>query len=153
MNSFADYKKLFDFDIQDIINDIMLDLSSSIIEINQEDQLDFGIDAKGQVIKTLKSQGSNVYANYTIRKRGAKGLQTDKVDLKVTGSFWNTFNVQKVSGGWLVDAKFNIHGEDIRANFSSNYDFTGLTPDNLEDFVLSEVLPQLEKVLKAKLGI
>lgn len=153
MESFAEYKKFFDFSIQDILNDIMLDLSSSIIEINQVDQLDFGIDAKGQVIKTLKAQGSNVYANYTIAKRRDKNLQTDNVDLKNTGSFWNTFKVVKISGGWNVDANFNIHGEDIRANFNSDYDFTGLTPENLEDFVLSEVLPELEKRIKIKLKI
>jgi len=153
MESFADYKKLFDFSLTDMINDIMLNLSSSIIEINQVDQLDFGIDAKGQVIKTLKSKSPNVYADYTIGKRGARGLQTDKVNLKVSGTFWKTFKVVKVKGGWNVDANFNIHGEDIRANFDSKFDFTGLTPENLEDFVLSEVLPELGKRIKNKLKI
>ncbi len=152
MESFAEYKKFFEFSISDMINEIMMDLESSIIEINQVDQLSFGIDAKTQVIQTLKSQSPNVYAKYTIRERKAKGLQADNVDLNFTGGFWKTFKVVKVSDGWEVQANFNIHSEDIRTNFNSKFDFLGLAPENLEDFVLKEVLPQLEKRIKTKLG-
>lgn len=156
IESFADYKKVFDFNIQDILNEVMLDLEKSIIQINQIDQLSFGIDAKSQVIKTLKSNSPNVYANFTIKERKARGLQTDNVDLNFTGGFWKTFKVVKVQDGWEVQANFNIHGEDIRVNFDTKFDFLGVSPDNLEDFVLSEVLPKLENKInkiKAKLGI
>ena len=73
--------------------------------------------------------------------------------MKVEGKFWGTFKVIKVSGGWQVQVNYNSPGEDIRDNFDSKYDFTGLTIDNLEVFVYQYLLPLLTKKLIAKLGI
>lgn len=131
-----------------MLANIMDGLSDEIIERNQNDQLSFGIDALGQVIETLASQGSDVYANFTIKDRKSRGLQTNNVDLKVTGRFWKTFKVKKVSGGWEVVANFDLYDTDIRANFNTKYDFLGLTPFSLEDLVMNEVLPELNKRIR-----
>jgi len=139
-----------------MINKIMLDLSKEIIELNQVEQLAEGIDAQGQQIKTLvaEEQGlGNVYSSYTIIERKAVGLQTDKVDLKFSGVFWKTFKVKKIKDGFEVTANYNVHGEDIRENFNVNFDFLGLTDDNLEYFALNEVFPKLEKRIKTLLGL
>lgn len=156
VESFNDYKKLFDFSIPDMINDIMLGLNKDIIELNQVEQLSEGVDALDQKIKTISAEeqgGGEVYAVFTIQERQAKGLQTNNVDLNFTGSFWRTFKVVKIRNGWNVEANFNIHGKDIRENFDSKFDFTGLTPDNLDYLVNQLVFPELEKRIKAKLGI
>ena len=156
MNSFADYKKLFDFSIPDMIDDIMLSLNDEIIELNQVEQLSEGVDSLDQKIKTISSseQGlGNVYSVMAINERSAKGLQTDKVDLNFTGSFWKTFKVVKLSNGWEIQANFNIHGEDIRENFNSSYDFTGLTDTNLDYLVNQLLFPELEKRIKKRLYI
>jgi hypothetical protein len=156
MQSFAEIKKLFDFSIPDMINEIMLGLNDEIIGLNQGEQLSEGIDALGQRIRTISAaeeNEGNVYSNFTIFKRGAEGLQTDNVDLKDTGVFWKSFKVGQVSNGWEITADFNIHGEDIMFNFESKFDFTGLTDDNIEFLVHTWVFPELEKRIKAKLKI
>lgn len=154
--SFLEVKKLFRFSIPKMINETMLELSNDIIELNQVEQLSEGIDALDQRIKTISAEeqgGGEVYSAFAIQERQAKGLQVDNVDLNFTGEFWKTFKVAKVSGGWMIQADFNIHGEDIHENFDSKYDFTGLTPDNLDYLVNQLILPRLEKKIKAKLGI
>ena len=154
--SFLDIKKLFDFSIPDMINEIMLELNDEIIELNQVEQLSEGIDAKEQKIKSISAteqNAGNVYSFMAINERSAKGLQTNNVDLNFTGSFWKTFKVIKVQNGWMIEADFNIHGEDIKENFDSKFDFTGLTPTNLDYLVNQLVLQRLEKKIKAHLGI
>lgn len=154
MESFQEVIDLFNgLDIDKMLSKIMDGLSDSLIEINQNDQLSFGIDTKGQVIETLASQGPNVYAEFTIKERKKRGKQTKNVDLNVTGKFWKTFKVKKVSEGWEVTANFNLYDTDIRSNFNTKFDFLGLTPENLEDFVLKEVLPKLEIEIKRFLKI
>ena len=156
MESFLKIKKLFEFSIPDMINDIMLSLNDDIIELNQVEQLSEGVDAKDQRIKTISAseQGAgNVYSFMAINERRAKGLQTDNVDLNFTGSFWKTFKVVKVNNGWNVEADFNIHGEDIRENFDSSYDFTGLTDENFDYLVNQLIFPELEKRIRKQLSI
>ena len=156
MESFTEIKKLFTFSIPDMINDIMMSLSKDIIELNQVEQLSEGVDAKNVRIITKAGEFQRTgypYAYQTINERRAKGLQVDKVDLNFTGSFWKTFKVIKVSGGWNIEADFNIHGEDIRSNFDSSYDFTGLTDDNFDYLVNQLVFPELEKRIRKQLSI
>ena len=156
MDSFKEVIVLFDFSFEKLFNETMLELSTDIIELNQVEQLQEGIDALGQKIISISAEKQglgNVYSIYTIYERKAEGLQTDNVDLKVTGKFWGTFKVVRVGNGWQVQANYNSPGEDIRNNFDSKYDFTGLTDDNLEVFVYQYLLPLLTKKLRVKLGI
>lgn len=157
MKSFSEVLNLFEtLDIHSMFDDIMNELEHEIINLNQIEQLALGIDANGARIKTISAEEQklgNVYSVFTIQERRAKGLQTSNVDLKDTVIFWKTFNVVKVSGGWQVQADFNVHGEDIRENFDSKFDFTGLTKNNLEVLVYDSILPRLEKRIKAHLKI
>jgi hypothetical protein len=137
---------LFDFDT--ILDRAMENpkVQAEVIELNQKEQLSEGDDALGQRIRTISAaeeNEGNVYSNFTIFKRGAKGLQIDNVDLNDTGAFWKTFKVVKVANGWEVLADFNIHGDDILFNFESKFDFLGLTNENLDFFVFNTLLPQL----------
>lgn len=156
LKSFKEVKKLFDFSIPDMINDIMLELSDEIIELNQVEQLSEGIDALDQRIKTISAEeqgAGEVYSAFAIQERQAEGLQTENVDLNFSGVFWKTFKFKKVSGGWEIQVDYNVHGEDIRDNFDSKYDFDGLTPDNTEFLVRQYVIPRLNKRIKARLKI
>lgn len=154
MESIKEVIKLFrTLNIDNMLSDIMDKLDDDIINRNQADQLSFGIDALGQTIETLASGSGNVYAKYTIGERKAKGLQTSNVDLKVSGKFWKTFKVKKVTTGWEVTANFNLYDKDIRANFSTKYDFLGLTPFELEDLVFDKVFPELKKRIRKHLKI
>jgi len=152
MESFKEIIDLFEkFDIVPMFNDIMKELSKEIIELNQIEQLAEGVDALDQRIRTISAEeqgGGQVYAAFTIQERRAQGLQTSNVDLKFDGVFWKTFKVVKVGNGWQVQANFNVHGEDIRNNFDSKYDFTGLTTNNLEVLVYDSIMPKLEKRIR-----
>lgn len=156
MKNFQEVIDLFNFSFQDVFNESMLELSKDIIGLNQIEQLQEGIDALGQKIKTISAEeqkAGNVYSFKSIQERGAAGLQIDKVDLKISGAFWKTFKVVKVGKGWEVQADYSVHGEDIRENFDSKYDFTGLTPDNLEVLVYQYLLPLLTKKIRSRLKL
>lgn len=153
MDKFSDYKPFFRIDLTKIVNrTLQLDsVKRDIIEFNQKEQLQEGIDANGLQIYTIASQeqGSGVYARMTIAERSSKGLQTSKVDLKDTGAFYNTFNVEVNHEGAQVLADFSKGGNDIRDNFDSFFDFLGLNPETLENFVwLSFYEPFSDLLLK-----
>ncbi len=150
---FTDYIKTFDFSISEMINKIMKGLSDEIIELNQVEQLQEGIDAQGQKIKTLKASNGEVYAPLTIAIRKSHNLQTVNVDLKQTGKFYNTFKVVEKEKDFEVKADFEVHENDIRNNFRSEFDFLGLTKDNLEYLSFENILPELEKEIKTKLKL
>lgn len=156
MESFLEIKKRFDFSIPDMINDIMMSLSKDIIELNQVEQLSEGIDAKGQRIKTISAgeqKAGNVYGFQSIQERQARGLQVNKVDLNFTGIFWKTFKLIKITGGWLIEMDFTVHGDDIRENFESKFDFSGLTNDNLEFLIHHFLFPRLNKRILKRVGL
>jgi hypothetical protein len=156
MESFKEIVDLFNFTIEDLLDEVMLELHQDIIELNQIEQLQEGIDALDQKIISISAKEQklgNVYSVYTIQERKALGLQTDKVDLRVTGRFWNTFKVVKVSKGWQIQANYTVNGDDIRVNFDSKYDFTGLTDSNLEVLVYQYIMPLLEKKILNRLKI
>jgi len=157
MESFKEVVDLFKkFNIERMFDKIMRQLSDEIIQLNQIEQLSEGIDANDTriITKTAEFQRTGKpYSFQAINERRARGLQVDNVDLNFTGKFWKTFRVKKVKDGWSVEAKFNLYGEDIRANFDSSYDFTGLTQNNTEVLVYNSVMPMLEKEIKLYFGI
>lgn len=156
MKNFKEVVELFDFSIEQMIDQIIIELSSEIIELNQIEQLQEGVDAFDQRIITISAEeqdAGNVYSFKAIQERNIRGLQVDNVDLNFTGDFWRTFRVTKVAGGWEVQADYNLHGDDIRENFDLKYDFLGLTENNLEVLIYGSVLPMLEKKIRARLKI
>ena len=156
MKDFAEFRKLINsINISDLITECLetKEAKEAIIKYNQE-QLQNGIDAKGQVIETIASQEQNSgypYAMYTVKERGEQGLQVQNVDLKVEGIFWNSMEVKVSDNKTEVIADFNKGANDIRDNFEKRFDFLGLTDENLKGFgqwVLSDLL---REKLRAKL--
>ena len=149
MKSFLDYKKLFEFDIYKLMDKAVKGMTDDITAFNHQ-QLQNGLDAKGQKISTI---GGSPYRAFTIRVRKAKGLQTNNVDLKVTGAFYDTFNVVITGSGYEITANFNKPDGDIRDNFSSQYDFLGLNQATLTEWVNEELFPVLVGLIKKQIGI
>lgn len=156
MKSIRDVISSFNFDIQQLIDEIVIELSDDIIQLNQIEQLQEGIDALDQRIITIRAKeqnAGNVYSFMAIQERKIKGLQTDNVNLNFTGTFWKTFKLVKVSTGWEIQVNYNVHGEDIRDNFDVKYDFVGLTENNTEVLAYDYIFPLLEKKIRQKLKI
>jgi hypothetical protein len=158
MDSFLDYKKIFEIDIPSVLEEVLnyQDVKDQIIYLNQDKQLSEGLDAKGQSIYTISSeeQGSTYpYSKYTVQLRSDKGLQVDAVDLKDTGAFWNTFDVKVTKETTEVLADFNKGGDDIRNNFDKKFDFLGLYDENLEIFGQWLLQNYLSERLKEQLQV
>jgi hypothetical protein len=158
MDSFLDYKKIFEIDIPSILEEVLnyQDVKDQIIYLNQDKQLSEGLDAKGQSIYTISSeeQGGNYpYSKYTVQLRSDKGLQVDAVDLKDTGAFWNTFDVKVTKETTEALADFNKGGDDIRNNFDKKFDFLGLYDENLEIFGQWLLQNYLSERLKEQLQV
>jgi hypothetical protein len=139
MNSFLDYIPIFKQDIPLLIEQSLdtNEAKESIISMNQE-QLQKGIDSKGTRIETIASQEQHSgypYSRYTVKLRGEQGLQVQNVDLKDTGAFYDSMNVEVTKEQTKVLADFDKPDGNIMDNFNKSYDFLGLTKDNLKGFV------------------
>ena len=158
MNKFTDYINLLKVDYNKLVNETLQDesIQKDMIEFNQKEQLQEGIDANDKVIETIASQeqGSGYpYSRYTVGKRGAKGLQVNKVDLRDTGTFYSTFEVEVRNDESEIKANYNVHGTDIRDNFDSSFDFLGLTKNSLQNFVEWSFSNLFGRLLRQKLGL
>ena len=158
MEKFADYKKILKVDIPLLISDILKfdSVQNEIFYLIQDKQLKLGIDGKGQRIQTIRADQENegqVYSQYTIMKRAEKGLQVGNVDLKVTGEFYDSMDIEVKKDTTEILAEFDKKDGNIMDNFDPKYDFLKLTDANLEilcSFILS---PNLEEQLKKSLGL
>jgi len=158
MDKFTDYINLLKVDYNKIVKETLQDesIKKDMIEFNQKEQLQEGIDSNDKVIETIASKEQNSgypYSKFTVSKRGAKGLQVNRVDLKDTGAFYDTFEVEVRNDESEIKANFNVHGDDIRDNFDSSYDFLGLTKNSLQNFVEWSFLNLFRQSLRQKLGL
>lgn len=146
---FIDFAKKLDIDFDKIISETMQepDMQAALIDYNQNEQLAKGLDAKGQHIETIGGEeaGTGSYSPYTMANRAEKGLQTNNVDLKVTGYFWNTFFVESRAKETEIKANFQKGSDNILYNFDKKYDFLGLINENLKGFVTWNFLESFAK--------
>ena len=151
MDSFNDIKKLFDFDVDSILDDIfeMNRISEKVIEFNQEQLLE-GRDALNQSIVTI---GGSPYRPYTAKIRESIGLPTDRVTLRFRGDFYKTFEVVMVSEGYEIKADFRKDNGSILDNFTSEYDFLGLDDSSLTELVMEFIYPLLSKMIRSNIGL
>lgn len=158
IRSFADYKPVFDVKINDIINTIMKyeEVQKTIIDYNQE-QLQKGIDSKGQRIRTIaaEEQGNGqVYSLYTINMKAEKGQDYGNVTLYDTGEFYRSMHVKVNKTNNEVLADFDKPDGNIMDNFNTGmYDFLGLTDENLQGFATWIISDYLGLELKKQFGL
>ena len=150
-DSFEQVKQLFDIDIFELIDEAfkVQSVHKTMIEFNQN-QLQAGQDALGKTINTI---GGSPYRAYTVIIRKSLGLQTNNVDLKVTGEFYKTFKVVIISGGYEITANFEKEDGSILDNFSSSFDFLGLDQGHLTELIMEHVYPLISISLRKRLGL
>jgi len=151
MDSFRDIQKLFEIDIYQLMDSVIENsrVQDEMIELNHK-QLQGGKDALGQTIVTI---GGSPYRPMTIRIKRSKGQPFNRVTLKDTGEFYDTFQVKILRDSYEIIADFQKGSDDIRDNFSSQYDFLGLDDESLNEFVNEVFFPRFAKALIAKFKI
>jgi hypothetical protein len=103
-----------------------------VIQYNQQQLYEKGIDSTGTIIKTFLAHTPNVYADRTIIIKQGKGQRTDVVTLKDTGAFYESMQV--TSKDKYIEITANFAKSD--GNMNKNIDTTnilGLTDYNKED--------------------
>ena len=102
------------------------DIKDEIIRLNTEEQLgELGVKSDGELVSP------DGYAPSTINERILAGLQTQHMDLKFTGEFWDSWEVQAGKDFIIIRADgqkedrnlFEIYGEDV----------LGLTDDSIAE--------------------
>lgn len=142
---FTDFK--IKVDMSEIVAESIEDNNESAIEFNKA-QLSSGIDVNENIIKTINSKGSLPYSPNYYRYKKSKGFSGRGADLKDTGGFYRSMKLNVEKDVSIVLADFSKGNEDVRDNFSKDYDFLGLTKRNLELFTKSKVWPTLVEKLK-----
>ena len=99
----------------DIIEEItkQKETQEFLIFVLQEQLFQSGEDGKGVPI--------GMYSPFTITIKKRKGQPTDRVTLKDTGDFYNSYTIKPFNGGFIIDADgekedknlFDIYGDDI----------------------------------------
>lgn len=103
-------------------------LKAQILDLNTEDQLfNKGIDSLGRRLEDIGGS----YSPYTINIKLSKGQPTDRVTLKDTGAFYDSFELK--SGLTFIEITANPYKEDGKnlVNEWGGY-ILGLTTENKE---------------------
>ena len=140
---------ILELDVDDIAFEIARtnEFKTLVIRLNTQEQLfKKGEDSRG---KSLESIGGG-YSPFTIEIKKSKGQPTNRVTLKDTGAFYQTFDVVPFKGGFRIVADpikdetnlFTEWGDDI----------VGLTQENLQiviDLYKEKLLERVNSVLNA----
>lgn len=105
-------------------------IKNMIIQLNTKGQLGKGINSQGQ---SLASIGGG-YHPITISIKRSKGQPTDKVTLKDTGDFYDTFSVDVREGEIVITANTIKDNDDLIDRWGS--DIIGLTDENLDKLII-----------------
>jgi len=139
----VNYTKALKIDTFKILKSILQKewIQDRIIKLNREVQLfKKGETSGGKKLATDFARGQNVYADFTIDVKSKKGQPTDRVTLKSSGGFYESFDIEIRNTFAKMVADFKKPGgEDISENFQAMFDrkefqeaVLGLSKDSLK---------------------
>ena len=118
-------------------------VQDEIIRLNTEDQLgDKGINSLDQ------SLGD--YAPFTVRVRSSLGLQTDHIDFKVTGEYWESWDTE-VRRDVLVITVNESRYDELVNDLGFSPDHVGLTIANWDKVIREYIQPNWVESVKKQL--
>jgi hypothetical protein len=101
------YIESYNFD--GIVNNSVLEFETDFTDA-LKNQLSKGIDGDGTEIRTYAAKGNRVYADFTVEQKFEKNQPADRVTLKDTGAFWNSFELEKeATNDTLIQDQAGIH--------------------------------------------
>lgn len=140
------------FDIGREVAETLQDVSvqDAVIGLNQA-QLKDGILATGGEITNVKANRTT-YGIWWGEYRHRLGLQTTHYDLRVTGAWWNSIDVTKVTlQAFTIDAEQSKKSADIYGLFTPKV--LGLTAESKGRLVKESFGPVLRGRITSKLGL
>lgn len=150
--SFRDYIPIFKVNIDAIVTETLKNkgIQQQIIDLNQSQMYDEGIDSKGERMKTISG---DPYTVNTIQIKQDKGQITSHVTLYDEGYFYRSMKVKELQNGIEIEADFTKGGDDIRDNFEPGFDPLGVTKESLlklKEWLFLDLFGQL---LRKSLGL
>jgi hypothetical protein len=108
-------------------------LKKVILDLNRIEQLfNYGEDSLGKSLGEYSAKTIEGTPQY--RGKIEKGQPTDRITLKDTGDFYNSFDIKIIEDGFEIIAGENIwYAEDLFYDFGE--EILGLNPDNLEEAI------------------
>lgn len=129
INILEDYK---DLKIQLIFQEIIdSEVQELIIELNQAQLFELGEDSEGKRLWSFSP--SQPYSPYTIKLKEAKGQPTDRLTLRDTGKFYESFRIMVGRDEFIIDA----NGQKDNSNLFDEYgdNILGLNKFSMEELV------------------
>jgi len=142
-------RRLKPVDIRQEVVDVLRETSPEIVKENQA-QLGLGLLSTGKEIRNLKTR-SFFYSRGWGAYRQSLGLQIEYFDLKVTGAFWRSINVNQISV-----QSFDIEASDPKTDSILDMfgeEILGLAPEQKGDYVRNTFAPALRNKIFQKVGI
>jgi len=103
------------------------------IRLNRSVQLyEKGIGVDGRELRSAYARYGNVYANRTIAYKREKNQPINRVTLRDTGAFYQTFGTKLKAGELYLTANTIKDGEDLQDRFSQ---VVGLTKESKEQLL------------------
>lgn len=136
-------KRLQKFDLEKELANLVRRTDNEIIDLNTDAQLfDKGIDSTGQSLP-------GTYAPFTIEIKSALGQPTDRITLKDTGDFHDSFFLKGSGFPFEVDASDSKRNELVS---EWGEDIFGLTEENQSSWN-DDHLEDVQNIFKKALGI
>ena len=123
------------------------DYQAFIIGLNQIRLYTEGTDVEGKEIRTFRAEQGEVYNRFTIEEKDRKGQPFDRVTLKDTGKFYETFIVDVEADGFAISANTEKPEGDItdNVNVDSVLGLEDITP--LTEKLIPDIQDVIRKVL------
>jgi hypothetical protein len=136
----------------EIIAEVMAQpsIKSKIIELNQQQLNDLGVDSEGKALETYLATGSYPYAFSTVQIKKDKGQPYDRVTLKDTGAFQKSFSVKSDDTFSTISGNTKKGSEDISRNvdISKVFGLTETSNSELIQYLKTPMLAVIRKRLK-----
>lgn len=139
-------KNISELDQTDILRTVFLlpEVQDLIVALNTQGQLfDLGVNAEGIPLKTIGGDYSESYKKTKARLL----LPTDRVTLRLTGDYYDTFHVEVGKDFILILSNPLKNGVDLFERWGR--DVEGLTDDSIETLIetllLNEFIKETER--------
>jgi len=134
--------KRFTINQREIEKEAIKRVAPKIAELNTAKQLEVGLTAKGQPVRPA-------YADSTKRYKRRKGQPVDRVTLRDTGRFHNTFKVIADDTDIMIQTNLELQrGFNLSDHLAGRYkDILGLTDESITELV-TKVKPVFIELVK-----